>query len=70
MPVLAMGGEQSGGGGVAATMRLVADDVEGVVLAGAGHWVAEQAPEQLLAALTNFLAPYRAAAGAELVGAA
>jgi pimeloyl-ACP methyl ester carboxylesterase len=26
---------------------------------GAGHWVAEEAPEQLLAALTTFLAPYR-----------
>ena len=26
---------------------------------GAGHWVAEQAPEELLAALTQFLAPYR-----------
>jgi len=30
-----------------------------VVLPGAGHWVAEQAPEELLAALTPFLAPYR-----------
>ena len=28
-------------------------------LPGCGHWVAEQAPEQLLAALTAFLAPYR-----------
>ena len=26
---------------------------------GAGHWVAEQAPEAMLAALTAFLAPYR-----------
>ncbi len=24
-----------------------------------GHWVAEQAPEEMLAALTEFLAPYR-----------
>jgi hypothetical protein len=23
------------------------------------HWIAEQAPDQLLAALTPFLAPYR-----------
>jgi pimeloyl-ACP methyl ester carboxylesterase len=44
-------------------MRLVADDVHGVVLAGAGHWVAEQAPEQLLEALTDFLAPYRDGSG-------
>jgi hypothetical protein len=33
-----------------------------MILAGSGHWVAEQAPEQLLAALTAFLAPYRDAA--------
>jgi pimeloyl-ACP methyl ester carboxylesterase len=59
MPVLAIGGEESGGEGVAATMKLVADDVQSVVLAGSGHWVAEQAPDQLLDALTVFLAPYR-----------
>jgi pimeloyl-ACP methyl ester carboxylesterase len=59
MPVLAIGGEESGGEGVAATMKLVADDVQGAVLAGAGHWVAEQAPEQLLSELNDFLAPYR-----------
>jgi pimeloyl-ACP methyl ester carboxylesterase len=59
MPVLAMGGAESGGEGPAKAMQLVADNVQGVVLAGAGHWVAEQAPEQLLAALTEFLTPYR-----------
>ncbi|MDQ3965663.1 MAG: hypothetical protein M3246_04300 [Actinomycetota bacterium] len=26
---------------------------------GAGHWVAEQAPEEMVAALTAFLASYR-----------
>jgi pimeloyl-ACP methyl ester carboxylesterase len=71
MPVLAIGGAESGGEGVAGTMRLVADDVQGVVLAGAAHWVAEQAPEELLAALTDFLAPYReGAAAAAHAGAA
>jgi pimeloyl-ACP methyl ester carboxylesterase len=59
MPVLAIGGEESGREGVEATMKLVADDVQGVVLPGAAHWVAEQAPEQLLSALTEFLAPYK-----------
>jgi pimeloyl-ACP methyl ester carboxylesterase len=59
MPVLAIGGKESGGEGPASAMKLVADDVQGVVLAGAAHWVAEQAPEELLAALTEFLAPYR-----------
>ena len=32
-----------------------------VVIPGAGHWVAEQAPDQLVAALTAFLAHYRSA---------
>ncbi|HET9005940.1 MAG TPA: alpha/beta hydrolase, partial [Actinomycetes bacterium] len=59
LPVLAIGGAESSGDMVADTMRLVADDVQTVVLAGSGHWVAEQAPEELLAALTTFLAPYR-----------
>jgi pimeloyl-ACP methyl ester carboxylesterase len=59
LPVLAIGGEESVGEGAGNTMKLVADDVQTVVLAGSGHWVAEQAPEQLLAALTEFLAPYR-----------
>jgi len=62
LPVLAIGGSESSGEGVASTMKLAADDVQTVVLTGSGHWVAEQAPEQLLAALTAFLAPYRDAA--------
>ena len=69
MPVLAIGGAESGGEGVAATMKLVADDVQGVVLADAGHWVAEQAPEQLIETLTAFLAPYRDASAGVAVGA-
>ena len=40
-------------------MKGVADDVRTVVLHGAAHWVAEQAPEEMLEALTAFLAPYR-----------
>jgi hypothetical protein len=45
-------------------VRLVADDVQTVVLPGPAHWVAEEAPEELLAALTAFLAPYRQEAAA------
>jgi pimeloyl-ACP methyl ester carboxylesterase len=58
LPVLAIGGAESSGEGVGYTMKLAADDVQTVVLADRGHWVAEQAPEQLLTALTAFLAPY------------
>jgi pimeloyl-ACP methyl ester carboxylesterase len=59
LPVLAIGGAESSGEGVGNTMKLAADDVQSLVIPGCGHWVAEQAPEQLLAALTAFLAPYR-----------
>ena len=37
-------------------MRLVADDVQSLVIPGVGHWLAEEAPEEMLAALTAFLA--------------
>jgi pimeloyl-ACP methyl ester carboxylesterase len=59
LPVLAIGGAESSGEGPGATMKLAADDVQTLVIPGCGHWVAEQAPDQLLAALTSFLAPYR-----------
>jgi hypothetical protein len=38
-------------------MELVADDVQTLVIPGCGHWVAEQAPKEMLAALTEFLGP-------------
>lgn len=58
LPVLAIGGAKGIGEGVVATMKLVADNVQSAIIPGSGHWVAEEAPEQLLAALTPFLAPY------------
>ena len=57
LPVLAIGGAESSGEGPGNTMKLAAGDVQTMVLTGSGHWVAEQAPEQLLAALTTFLSP-------------
>jgi pimeloyl-ACP methyl ester carboxylesterase len=30
-------------------MKLTADDVQTLVIPGIGHWLAEQAPEELLA---------------------
>jgi pimeloyl-ACP methyl ester carboxylesterase len=59
MPVLAMGGAESLGAMAADTMKLTADDVQTPVIPGIGHWLAEQAPDELVAALTAFLAPYR-----------
>ena len=57
--VLAIGGAESWGEEVGNGMKPAADDVQSVVIPDTGHWVAEQAPEEMLAALTEFLAPYR-----------
>ena len=59
MPVLAIGGAASWGEAVGNAMKLAADDVQSVVIPGTGHWVAEEAPGEMLAALNAFLAPYR-----------
>ena len=59
MPVLAIGGEKSLRDQVADTMKLAADDVQSMVVPGCGHHPPEEAPEETLAALTTFLAPYR-----------
>jgi pimeloyl-ACP methyl ester carboxylesterase len=64
MPVLGIGGGHSLAEQVADTMRLAADDVQTLVIPGCAHWVAEETPEETLAELTAFLAPYRDARAA------
>jgi pimeloyl-ACP methyl ester carboxylesterase len=56
VPVLAVGGSRGIGGLPGSSLREVADDVTSVVLPGATHWLAEEHPQQLLAALEPFLA--------------
>jgi len=56
LPVLAIGGMANLGDQVGNAMMMAADDVQSVVIPGCGHWVAEEAPEETLAALTAFLA--------------
>ena len=62
IPVLGFGGQFGFGSGAAMSMRLAADDVQELVIPGAGHFIAEEAPDAVLTALTAFLAPYRDAA--------
>jgi len=59
LPVLAIGGAEGIGAGAANTMKLAADDVQSVVIPGSGHYCLEEASEEVVAALTAFLAPYR-----------
>ena len=46
VPVLAIGGAESFGAGVAAAMKLAADNVQTLVIPGVGHWIAEEAPRR------------------------
>jgi pimeloyl-ACP methyl ester carboxylesterase len=55
MPVLAIGGAASFGDHVGDALKLVADDVQSVVIPDTGHFLAEESPDELLAALTPFL---------------
>ena len=55
MPVLSIGGEKSLGEFLAQQMKLVASDVNGVVLKNAGHWILEENPKETTDALVKFL---------------
>ncbi|BDE06906.1 hydrolase [Vulcanimicrobium alpinum] len=55
MPVLAIGGEGSFGAYVEQNLRNVASEVRGVVISSCGHFVAEEQPQALLAALIPFV---------------
>lgn len=60
IPVLTIAGAKATGDLVEATMKLVADDLQSVVLPDCGHYPAEEAPDAVQSALSSFLAPYRA----------
>lgn len=55
IPVLAIGGQHSTGTMPEETMRLVATNVIGLVIPGAGHFLPEEAPEGLGKAVLDFL---------------
>jgi pimeloyl-ACP methyl ester carboxylesterase len=54
MPVLAMGGDHSTGSFFADHIRVVADNVTGVVIKDAGHWLVQEQTDQVQKALLNF----------------
>lgn len=56
IPILAVGASRALGHFVEETAKLVADDVTGLVV-DCGHFVAEEAPRELLAAVGPFLRP-------------
>jgi pimeloyl-ACP methyl ester carboxylesterase len=55
MPVLAIGGDQAVGDGLALSLRPVAPHAETAVIAGSGHFLAEEQPAPLTERLLAFL---------------
>jgi pimeloyl-ACP methyl ester carboxylesterase len=57
MPALVLGGEKSGGDFLVTQGRMVANDVEGVIVKESGHWIIDEAPDQVIPKLVTFFNP-------------
>jgi pimeloyl-ACP methyl ester carboxylesterase len=55
MPMLVLSGEKAGGQFLIDQGQLVAGNVEGVIIKGAGHWLVDEAPDDVLPRLVTFL---------------
>ncbi|HXL82312.1 MAG TPA: alpha/beta hydrolase [Pyrinomonadaceae bacterium] len=55
MPMLVLTGEKASGNTLIEQARLVANDVQGVVIKGSGHWLMEEAPSQVIPQLVAFI---------------
>jgi pimeloyl-ACP methyl ester carboxylesterase len=57
MPMLVLTGEKASGEFLIQQGRLVADSVEGVVIKGSGHWLMDEARDQVVPKLVDFFNP-------------
>ena len=55
MPFLVLTGEKASGTFLIEQTKLVAANVTGVVVKGSGHWLMEEAPQQVIPAIVDFL---------------
>ncbi len=55
MPLLVLSGEKAGGPFLIEQGKMVATNVEGVLVKGSGHWLMEEAPDQVVPRLVEFL---------------
>ncbi|GGX89540.1 alpha/beta fold hydrolase [Massilia dura] len=55
MPVLVLAGEKSGSDFLVNQVKLVAENVDGQVLQGSGHWLMEEATDRTIPALLAFI---------------
>ena len=54
MPMLVLGGEKSGGDFLITQGKMVDDNIEGVIIKGSGHWLVDEAPDQVIPQLVAF----------------
>ena len=54
MPMLVLGGEKSGGDFLVTQGRMVATNVEGVIIKDSGHWLVDEQPGQVIPKLVAF----------------
>jgi pimeloyl-ACP methyl ester carboxylesterase len=55
MPMLVLSGEKAGGSFLIEQGKMVATNVEGVLVQDRGHWLMEEAPDQVIPKLVEFL---------------
>lgn len=55
MPMLVLSGEKASGEFLISQGKLVATNVEGVIVKGSGHWLMEEAPDVVIPKLVDFL---------------
>jgi len=55
MPMLVLSGVKAGGQFLIDQGKMVDDNVEGVIVTGSGHWLINEAPEQVIPKLLEFL---------------
>ncbi|MGB5557940.1 MAG: alpha/beta hydrolase, partial [Paracoccaceae bacterium] len=55
MPILAMGGEKSAGELVGGQFGQIGTNVKPMVIVGSGHWLLEEKPVEVMAAVVRFL---------------
>src|SRR4029450_7966814 len=54
MPMLGLGGEKSGGDFLITQAKMVATNVEGVIIRGSGHWLIDEAPGRVIPKVVEF----------------
>jgi pimeloyl-ACP methyl ester carboxylesterase len=55
MPVLSIAGEKSAGAFLGAQAQMYASNVQSIIIKGSGHWLIDEAPEQVVPALVAFI---------------